>query len=154
MTKQPKWKFVANLGDVNPLDYGGYFIFEDQTGVYPSKAEKYDTDTHQAYRIMLGSRFLLDGHLIPLSIVQASLTHSLPHPIRDYIDWFDDSLQSVSDCMGMDKDTLIKMFCSNDSLELARAYELLYDYHGWENGDSYPLTLTEEEAEKRYQNYK
>lgn len=37
---QPKWKFVANLGDTHPISYGGYFIFIDETGVYPPQAEK------------------------------------------------------------------------------------------------------------------
>ena len=39
-TKQPKWKLIAQLGDVNPIDYGGYFIYEDETGVYPPEGEK------------------------------------------------------------------------------------------------------------------
>lgn len=38
-TKQPDWKFIANLGDTHPITYGGYFIFIDETGVYPPKAE-------------------------------------------------------------------------------------------------------------------
>ena len=154
MTKQPEWKYIKNLGDASPVEYGGYFIFEDQTNVYSPEAEKWEAETHQVYRIILDLMFLLDGHLIPLSIHQASLTHSLPHPIKDYIEWFDKDIKSIESCMGMKTGEYIKMFCSNDPLELARAYEALYDYCGWENGDSYPLTLTEEEAEKRYQNYK
>ncbi len=31
---QPKWKLVANIGDVNPFEHGGVFIFKDTTGVY------------------------------------------------------------------------------------------------------------------------
>jgi hypothetical protein len=27
MADQPKWAFVANLGDVNPLDHGGYLVY-------------------------------------------------------------------------------------------------------------------------------
>lgn len=39
MTKQPEWKLVAQLGDASPIDYGGYFIYEDATGVYQPEAE-------------------------------------------------------------------------------------------------------------------
>ncbi len=37
---QPKWKLLANLGDANPIDYGGYFVYRDETGVYRDEAEK------------------------------------------------------------------------------------------------------------------
>lgn len=38
-TKQPRWKLVAQLGDVHPIDYGGYFVYRDTTGVYEEEAE-------------------------------------------------------------------------------------------------------------------
>ena len=31
---QPKWEYVANLGDTSPLEYGGLFLYRDTTGVY------------------------------------------------------------------------------------------------------------------------
>ena len=37
---QPKWKLLANLGDANPIDYCGYFVYRDETGVYRDEAEK------------------------------------------------------------------------------------------------------------------
>lgn len=39
MTKQPEWICLAQLGDINPLDYGGYWVFSDKTGVYPPEGE-------------------------------------------------------------------------------------------------------------------
>lgn len=38
-TRQPEWEYVANLGDASPIDHGGFFIFEDRTGVYPPEVE-------------------------------------------------------------------------------------------------------------------
>lgn len=38
-TPQPVWKFIANLGDANPIDHGGYFVYIDETGVYAPEAE-------------------------------------------------------------------------------------------------------------------
>ena len=151
MTKQPEWKFVANLGDVNPLDYGGYFVFEDRTGVYPPEAEKFDPDTMDAHRIVLDPLTLVNGKLINARIAKEE---KLPYPLESYTEWFEDSIPSIASYIGMEEAELISLFCSNDPRKLARAYEAVYMYHGWENGDSYPLTLTEEEAEKRYQNYK
>lgn len=45
---QPKWKFVANLGDVSWADYGGLFVFRDLTGVYDPEMEYLEppTDDH------------------------------------------------------------------------------------------------------------
>lgn len=40
MTNQPVWKLLANLGDVNPVDHGGLFVYQDLTGVYPEECEK------------------------------------------------------------------------------------------------------------------
>lgn len=36
---QPKWKFVANLGDADPIENGGAFVFIDETGAYPPEIE-------------------------------------------------------------------------------------------------------------------
>lgn len=36
---QPQWKFVANLGDADPIENGGAFVFIDETGVYPPEVE-------------------------------------------------------------------------------------------------------------------
>lgn len=45
MTNQPKWHCVANLGDVNPLEYGGAFVLIDATGVYPPELHVWDEPT-------------------------------------------------------------------------------------------------------------
>lgn len=39
---QPVWKLIANLGDVGCPDYTGYFLFEDETGVYAPELERID----------------------------------------------------------------------------------------------------------------
>jgi hypothetical protein len=38
-TPQPKWKLVAQLGDVHPIDHGGYFVYVDEAGVYDPEVE-------------------------------------------------------------------------------------------------------------------
>jgi hypothetical protein len=39
ISRQPVWKLLANLGDISPFDYGGYFVYLDETGMYPEEAE-------------------------------------------------------------------------------------------------------------------
>lgn len=46
MTNQPVWKFLDNFGDANPIDHGGFFIFEDTTGVYAPQAEVLEFDEY------------------------------------------------------------------------------------------------------------
>lgn len=32
-TRQPLWTRIANLGDVNPIEYGGFFVYVDRRGL-------------------------------------------------------------------------------------------------------------------------
>ena len=41
---QTVWKFVTNLGDASPLDYGGLFVYIDETGVYPPEMERVELE--------------------------------------------------------------------------------------------------------------
>lgn len=73
-TKQPVWEFIYNLGDANPLDFDGYFIYRDKTGVYPEEAEvlirSTADDAHKSlytiYRFQLERLKLAAGYLVPL----------------------------------------------------------------------------------------
>ena len=62
-TNQPDWKLIANLGDENPLEHDGFFIYKDKTGVYEEEGEYIIVDnewvsdddklTYTVYRIIL-----------------------------------------------------------------------------------------------------
>lgn len=149
MSKQPEWEYIANLGDASPLDYGGYFIFRDKTGVYPAEGEYYDPDDHKAYRILLERLEVWADHLIPYGFSKKEL----PHPLPDYIEWFDNDIPAIAETNGIDPLELQTMFTSFDTLVLAQAYRNLADYRGWIELDSYPLDLTRKEAKKRYSKY-
>ena len=184
MSAQPSWTFVANLGDASPLEYGGYFVYHDATGVYGYEAEKVeepcgddDEDVEcsvchgeeiadgeaecvacrgcgevpnpglrwTVYRVCLDRLKLVDGLLVP-----ESYEASYPHPIASYVEWFADGLAGVADTMGTTADELTEALCSDDGKDRAWAYRCVYDYHGWANGDEYPLSLTRAEVEARY----
>lgn len=157
---QPKWKLVANLGDVNPLDYGGKFVFIDETGVYDPELEYLEEpcedDTSGGFCIYRGS---LERQKVVIDtdncwwLVPFKYNRSYPHPIHQYQEWFFDSLHGVCESMDIEYDEMIKLLCSDNPIELATAYIAIMEYHGWNNFDSYPLDLTRSEAEERIAKY-
>lgn len=150
---QPDWEFVANLGDANPLTYGGYFVYRDRTGKYGEEAELLIVDegrggrhTYSVYRFGLDQLKLVDGYLVSLSY-----RPDWPYPVEKYDEWFHEKMDDVAGNIGVTKEELEKAFTSTNSLMRAEAYRAVGDYHGWENLDAYPLTgLTREDVEKRY----
>ncbi len=68
--------------------------------------------------------------------------------------WFYDSLDGVASTMDTTRYALLKALCSNvwedDWKELSWAWQCILDYHGWRNGDGYPITLSLPEVKKRY----
>lgn len=156
---QPIWKLIANLGDINPIDHGGYFIYQDTTGKYAEEAEllispEDDTGTWTVYR------FPLDRCTFRKST--ATLSDNKFHP--EICAWFakreservkrpQDStyLSNVAESAGISSAELRTLFCSENPLDRAHAYRAIGDYHGFENLDSYPLQIkSRAEVESRY----
>ncbi len=160
---QRKWKLIANLGDVNPIDYGGYFIFEDETGVYPPEGELLiSPDSDERGEKYIVYRFMLEPCTYDES--QDILSDNKFHP--DFPAWFakpeserkerpQDTtyLEDVCRCMDVPKAELIRMFLSENPIERADAYRCVGEYHGFENFDNYPLRLSRKEVEERYGNH-
>lgn len=150
-TKQPSWEFIENLGDKSPLDYGGYFIYRDKTGVYPEEAQvlllNEPEDTYTIYRFPLERLKLVDGFLVPYEY-----SFSLwPHPVEQYDEWFHNKLDSVATYVDTDLKVLEKAFTSDDPLVRANAYRAIGDYFGWEELDQYPdRELSRREVKKRF----
>lgn len=143
-TQQPLWKFKANLGDVHPIDYGGYFVFEDETGVYPPEAELLispdsDAGEWQVYR------FILE----PCTWINQILSENKFH--AEHPAWFADSLGAISNFCGTPLATFIDMLVNGNVESRAEAWRMIGEYHGFENLDSYPLTFkSRAEVEARY----
>jgi len=147
-TTQPKWELLANIGDCNPVDYGGVFVYRDTTGVYPPECEVLEPIGEGEHREPIEwrvYRFILEK----CSWENEVLSDNRFHP--ELSAWFADELESAARYVGVPSDGLRRYLCSDDSLERAEAYRALYDYHGLDNFDSYPLTFTDrDEVEKRY----
>ncbi len=149
-TKQPKWELIENIGDATPLDYGGYFIYRDKTGVYPEEGEllvpdEERPDRYTIYRILLDPLKMVDGYLVP-----AIYKSDWPHPLESYDEWFHKDLESVASFVGSTKEALEEAFTSDNPIERAEAYRAVADHSGWENFDSDPLHLTRKEVQERY----
>ena len=85
-TAQPVWKLLANIGDVHPIEYGGYFVFVDETGVYPPEAELLiSPDSDDAPEGWVAYRFILD----PCTYVDGILSDNHFHP--ELPAWFADA---------------------------------------------------------------
>jgi len=152
-TKQPMWEFIANLGDMSPLDYGGYFVYVDATGIYDPQAvlleEPNEGRTYTVYRFDLEQLKRVET---PERILLVPFAYAADwtHPVEAYDAWFSKDLTGVAESGGIDLTKLRGMLCSNDATTLARAYQYIGEYHGWDNFDSYPETMTQAEVKRRY----
>jgi hypothetical protein len=135
MTKQPQWKRIANLGDVNPVEYGGYFVYTDRTKVYPPEAELLRTpdDGGEGWTI---HRFILDR----CTFVDGVLSDNAYHP--ELPTWFAKDLAAVASFIGSTELDLINGLCSDDPIDRASAYRAIGEYHGFDNFDGYPRQYT------------
>lgn len=142
---QPKWKLVAQLGDRDFTDYGGYFIYEDTTGVYPSEAEKLFAPHNDASKWEV-RRFILR----PCTFQNGILSDNKFHP--DHPAWFADKIGACANYVGIPLAELIDMLVNGNTVNRALGWQAIGDYFGYENLDSYPLYFSRAEVEKRYSN--
>lgn len=146
-TNQPRWRCVANLGDVNPVDYGGYFVYVDDTGVYAPEAELLeppaDDDDTGTWTV---SRFILE----PCTYVDGVLSDNPHHPTLPA--WFASAggtgIPRLASFAGMSELALLALFCSADAVERAQAWRVVVDYYGVHELDQYPRTMKCREAER------
>jgi hypothetical protein len=155
---QPEYKIVGNLGDASPIEHGGFFVYVDTTGVYDPQAELVippadgmeddEGATWTVYRFDL-PRCTFD----PQSGVLSDNKFHPQHPA-----WFAQAeaeksacskLSRVADFAGIELEELRNWLCS-EPMQRAQAYQLIGEYHGWENFDSCPMTFNRAEILERY----
>lgn len=165
MTQQPEWKYVGHIGDVDPIAYGGGFIYVDTTGVYPPELTWFepapDEEWHktegqtplQIYRLQLEPpRFKT---LTDTGRRTTDSSKGLPSSQRGDTwewaeEWFVGHLESVATSAGTTKFRLLRELFSREPMVRARAYETMIHHHGPFEFDQYPITLTENEAYDKY----
>lgn len=145
---QPERKLVANLGDVNPIDYGAMFVFTDSTGAYPPEMEILEVDSIDDDD-ETGQWTVYRMALEPCTFTGGILSDNRYHP--DHSAWFADRIDNVADSCGIEPAELVAGLCSADPVKLATAYGALVGYFGPHEFDSYPLQFTDRaELESRY----
>lgn len=144
-TVQPVWKFAAQIGDENPVSYGGLWILTDATGVYAPEAEKLFAPYEDTGGEWTVYRFILERCTLTDGILSDNPFHPR-HPA-----WFAAELDAVAASIDAEESELAGWLCSADPIVRARGYEAIGEYHGWENLDSYPLTFHKRgEVTRRY----
>lgn len=141
---QPEWELIANLGDADPIEHGGVFVYRDRTGVYPEKCEILEPHHGKQWEVY---RFVLER----CTFIGGVLFDNSHNP--DHEAWFADSLDGMASTIGRDAAELRAAFCSDDPLKRADAYRTVGEYHGFQNLDQYPIMLKRSEVERRYPEY-
>jgi hypothetical protein len=135
-TKQPVWKLTGHIGDRDVISYGGGFIYEDTTGVYPPEVAYFEPASNADWRkkdsdaICTIYRFCLE---------------------RDGTkEWWFKSLDKISSFTGESLESLEHVARVGRLLEVALLYSDLVSYFGAFEFDSYPLQLKEKDARAKY----
>jgi hypothetical protein len=153
MTNQPSWHCIANIGDADPYEHGGAFVLVDRRGVYPPElilVESFDsTDNRQAWNIQLEPLTVIKSVSEQTGRAEDSwigLSDNKYHVDKEA--WFGDldGLQKVATYIGDNLYSFMRSLLSNDPIDRAIGYRALANYHGIQNFDEYPQTLTEEKA--------
>ncbi len=150
-TQQPDWRFVANLGDVNPVEHGGCFVFEDATGQYPPEMEVWENNLDYKEEDTPGEWTVFRFCLERCTYVDGVLSDNEFH--REHEVWFADCVESVADFAGWEKEVLIEALCSDDARKRGVAYLDLTLYYGITSFDDTPFSLTEDEVRERAAKY-
>ena len=139
-TKQPKYRFVDNIGDINPLECLR-LVYVDANGVYPPLL---------VYGTYYGDRW----EIAHVECDRCTMMNNDPATISDnhyHTDkpaWFADRIQEVA--RFCDNRDLAADLCAMDPVERARAYESLVSYFGIMEFDSYPETMTAGDVKRHY----
>jgi hypothetical protein len=135
-TKQPIWKYAGRIGDVDPVSYGGGFIYTDETGVYPPEVVYFEPASDAEWKekedaaVLTVYRFILEKDSAR--------------------EWWFESLSDIAKYTGQNLSELESVARANSPVPLAQLYADLISYHGVENFDSYPVQMTEREAREKY----
>lgn len=135
-TRQPKWKCVGHVGDVDPIAYGGGFVYEDETGVYCPEMTYFEPGTDSQWHKMRGNT--------PLLVFRVLLERD---PSKE---WWWDKVPEVARFIGMSEEDFRGYALSDSSIARADVYQSLIHYFGAEEFDSYPVRSTEGKAYFRY----
>lgn len=145
---QPSFWCVANLGDADPLNYGGKFVCIDRTGVYPPELVVIEAPSEDEN----AGRLKYAIQLEPLTVIKdtdgytTGLSDNKFHV--DSTAWFADreKLSSIADYADISFDDLVNLFLSSQPIEQATAYIMAVDYFGCHSFNEVPVSISADKA--------
>jgi hypothetical protein len=135
MTRQPKWKAIGHIGDVDPIAHGGGFIYEDATGVYAPEMTYFEPSSDEAWHKMQGNT--------PLTIYRILIERDSTQ------EWWYSKLTEVARCCGQSLEDC-QALANGSTLQRAFLYGELISYFGAHEFDSCPQQTMEGKAYFRY----
>lgn len=148
---QPSYWCIANIGDVDPMSWGGKFILVDRRGIYDPimlVLEPVEEDGGSSWE-MPESYKRHTVELAPLfKATDKSLSDNKFHPNHEV--WFgsEENLNEMAKTAGIKPDCLMARLLAGCPLERAFGYLAVIENYGIENFESYPCTLDFARAEK------
>lgn len=146
-TKRQHARKLGSIGDVNPIDYGGGYIFStpESGGPHLEYFEGLDSD-ERAERLSYDDDAEEKINKLKVQLYRVDLGKDAKDFLSDY-DWV--NWEDVATSTGQDVTEY-----GPGKLRTAQARALAVQdaagYHGWANFDSYPLQLTVGELKERW----
>ena len=140
-------KFIGNTGDVNWLQYGGTLIMKDTDGSLRGvHVDPYGINTGEA-EDEYDPCMKWEVSIFCIDKLELTEDNKLVCPVSKTEEWFSDekSLESIASCIGGSTEDLKAAFTSDDPIRLARAYDDVGSYHGYNNLDTCPDYYTRKE---------
>lgn len=149
-------KPLANLGDVDYIEHGGFFVFESTPPDLPciEILVEPDEDGPQewlSYLIeMEPHTYTADGQDLPTNFTSGILSDNQFH--KSTAAWYADDLESVAETTDYPNGVagLRTDLCSGKPEIQAGAYQALVSYYGPYEFDQSPEVFTQQQAEKLY----
>jgi hypothetical protein len=135
-TQQPEWKCVGSFGDVDPIAYGGGFIYEDTTGVYAPEVTLFIPGSDEKWKEKEGKT--------PLE-VRRFIIERTPQD-----EWWWDKRADLAGFMGGTVAEFEEDAVNGSLRQQANIYQSIGQYYGFDNFDAEPRTMTEDEAYEKY----
>lgn len=147
-TLQPSYWCIANLGDVNPLQYGGKFVCIDRRGIYAPvmmilQEPEGGGRNRLCYEIELERCFIVRDEKGEMRGVGSNHYHA------NLTEWFGgySDLEDVANFAGYNSGkALAELFASQNVLDRAQAYGSAVDYFGAHDFDQEPREFDNERA--------
>jgi hypothetical protein len=143
-TSQPKWKCVGRVGDADPIAYGGGFVYQDTTGIYPPAMTWFEEATDEDWKDN-GERCEVTVYHLLLEKGTMADDDRRPHH-----EWWWGSLADVAQDTGVPLEDLEEWADSTNPMDRACLYRVLIHYHGVVEFDPSPVRMTEKQAYEKF----